>query len=789
MESKRKANGASAADADDRASKRRKLAEFDLSKGETRESTTAYGFNFLEQIRRTADKSGRLVATYFEKLLPREGNEEYYKRTRMPVSLETAEEKLQKGEFQTLAELESYFKRMIANAKEFYPRSSPVYDDAERVRKALSNYMTKRNPAYGTRGYQAQPTPLPPEEDEEEEGEEEEGGEEAEDTKDDEAAKEPKSDEESKEAKGEKETKETEETEETEENKEAEKPQENQETKKTEGTEQTEEAEETEETKEAKETEEAEAAEAAEEAKGAEKVEETQEAEQGSGKDAKGEDEVQPEPKAQPGASDGGEEEVKKAVSRSSRRRSIVLKRRESGRLSKNSAAQPQASPPQPAPQPSPQPAPQPTPPTQPDHQYENVQYKDLTFQQAQEKIVEELLRYNEPEYEGYFEPFHNLPPRSLRDYYRVVSDPLSLKKLQKMVKGVHGRGDNSGTSDFKSWGAFEEKSKLLWTNAYYYNEEGSEIYELAQELEKAFYEQLKKAQAVVQEPSQPKIKLKVGQAAEAPSSSKKITIHVGGRGGSTDSATPHVAPPTNPPAAAVNGATRTSGRLEAARSVSASASLSALAPSPSPSTRGGLKTEDTVRISPAVATPTPVPVPAPAEAPGPARPPPLAIQPRPVEGTPLANGYTEPKRLRRAGKGVDDALISRLRVQVHPSMQAEHPNVLTLLPHPRELQQSATVSLPAQLHRVFVVLKLPDFLFNRQYSLWVLINAQPLKPCMHPLPNQLPQERAFEVALRPGVNAIEAHLIAAVPRSERRPGESEVELEVFTVFVNLMKP
>lgn len=30
--------------------------DYDLSKGESRESTSAYGLNFLEQIRRTADK-------------------------------------------------------------------------------------------------------------------------------------------------------------------------------------------------------------------------------------------------------------------------------------------------------------------------------------------------------------------------------------------------------------------------------------------------------------------------------------------------------------------------------------------------------------------------------------------------------------------------------------------------------------------------------------------------------------------------------------------------------------
>lgn len=85
---------------------------------------------------------------------------------------------------------------------------------------------------------------------------------------------------------------------------------------------------------------------------------------------------------------------------------------------------------------------------------------------------------------DAYFEPFINLPPRALKDYYKVITDPLSLKKLQKIVKGVHGRNDATGVSDFKTWGAFEEKSKLLWTNAYFYNEEGSDIYVLAQELE-----------------------------------------------------------------------------------------------------------------------------------------------------------------------------------------------------------------------------------------------------------------------------------------------------------------
>jgi Bromodomain len=118
--------------------------------------------------------SGRLVATYFETLPPRDRNADYYKKTRMPISLETIQDKLDKKEFSNLSELESYIKRMITNAKEYYARGSQVYEDAERVRKATSNYMTKTNPAYQIRGYQAVPTALPPD-DQDEEGEDGDG--------------------------------------------------------------------------------------------------------------------------------------------------------------------------------------------------------------------------------------------------------------------------------------------------------------------------------------------------------------------------------------------------------------------------------------------------------------------------------------------------------------------------------------------------------------------------------------------------------------------------------------
>lgn len=58
------------------------------------------------------------------------------------------------------------------------------------------------------------------------------------------------------------------------------------------------------------------------------------------------------------------------------------------------------------------------------------------------------------------------------------------MKKLQKLVKGIRSRSDRSGVSEFKSWAAFEEKTSLLWENAYFYNEENSPIANMAKELE-----------------------------------------------------------------------------------------------------------------------------------------------------------------------------------------------------------------------------------------------------------------------------------------------------------------
>ena len=57
--------------------------------------------------------------------------------------------------------VESDLRRMVGNAKSFNEKSSEIFSDAEKIRKALVAFMTQNNPAYKTGNYVPAPTPVP----------------------------------------------------------------------------------------------------------------------------------------------------------------------------------------------------------------------------------------------------------------------------------------------------------------------------------------------------------------------------------------------------------------------------------------------------------------------------------------------------------------------------------------------------------------------------------------------------------------------------------------------------
>ncbi|RYP12833.1 hypothetical protein DL767_011058 [Monosporascus sp. MG133] len=743
MENKRKASGANGHDAgsDDRAAKRRKLQEEfgDLSNGETPESTTAYGLSILESIRATTDKNGRPVSPFFETLPSRSEDPEYYKKIRLPLSLQIIERKLKNAAYPNLSTLESDFKRLVSNAKETNGRQSEVFSDAERVRKAVSNLMVKHNPAYKAGNYQAVATPLPPSpgpdavEEEDAEGEEDVEGEPSSETT----------------AKAEKEQEEEDEQGEQDKQEEQEEQEEQDE--------QEEKDEQEEEDAEGEEDQEAEAEEEEQEEEGEEEEEEEEDEEE----EADDDNDEDPEP------------------------RPVVRRRRRGpGRPPKNSASSQKSAGSGHS--------------GKADTHYENTGYKGLTFQQAQEKIVEDILRKKDESGEyPYFEPFVYLPPRTLKDYYEIIAEPLSLKALQKQVRGQHGRGAATYISDFKSWAAFEDQASLIWKNAYHYNEDGSEIFLMAQELEVSLLTD--QAKQYVPEPPQPKIKLKVSQSSEPPTHPKKITIHVGGKASATGSPAPVTAqsgdgeatrngtPAAKNPFGGTPSGPLNLGQLDKARSVSASAS------SPSPSAAGLVKPEEVARASPAIApqpnTMTFQQFAPPVMPPGPgsngvvSQPPP---PPPPPKQT--AADILEAQKYRPFPIKESEAIMPRLQINTHPSLQVDNRLSFTLPASTIEAQQEITLHVPSTHYRVQIRPMVASFLEaqQREWKLNVLHDTMRLYPS-GPFDNKR-TEPVFETTLRFGVNRMEVSLVAALPKGEKAPNGLNMELERFIVHLNLLK-
>lgn len=130
---------------------------------ESAHTTTDLGLKLVSQLKRSQDKNGRNVAHHFIDLPSRDDYPDYYQQTPMPLSLNMIEQRLQDFQYPNMEQLEADLKRMVQNAKDYNSNKSSIFEDAERIRKALSNYMPKHNPAYLRPDYRAYPTPIPQE--------------------------------------------------------------------------------------------------------------------------------------------------------------------------------------------------------------------------------------------------------------------------------------------------------------------------------------------------------------------------------------------------------------------------------------------------------------------------------------------------------------------------------------------------------------------------------------------------------------------------------------------------
>ncbi|KAJ9648430.1 hypothetical protein H2199_001285 [Coniosporium tulheliwenetii] len=429
------------------------------------------------------------------------------------------------------------------------------------------------------------------------------------------------------------------------------------------------------------------------------------------------------------------------------------------------------------------------------------------TFMEAQDQIVEEIIKYKEPE-SGLeiFQPFVNLPPRSLTDYYHTIKNPVSLKGVQKRVRGVHGRNPPTWKTDLKTWDAFEQEFSMIWKNARLYNEDGSDIYNLSIELEEFFNTRLAEAKSKVQEP--PKMTMKLNMSAAAPS---KPTIKLRLK--------PSPAPqPGSGPGAARNSATPgvmvDSGALERQK-LHVKAGMNGHRPPPprlrrlatpvqrdwrfSPSQVNGVKHEAPAGQSPALGairpsstapdtvsdgrrTSLPAQTPQLASA---AMPPPPSVTPRPPSSSPhphpshLQQGYQYhpsyaapppglANKYRAPGKTAADALLPNVRLSAHPGLKLARDWKLDIPASPELTQQSITLTLPSTHYFIQISPTIPVALTSRAFKIFVTVNHNRLYEVTKP--DRVKGKPLYEGRLEPGkVNRIEVEVVAEAAGASAR--------------------
>ncbi|KAI4090849.1 MAG: hypothetical protein LQ344_004496 [Seirophora lacunosa] len=462
--------------------------------------------------------------------------------------------------------------------------------------------------------------------------------------------------------------------------------------------------------------------------------------------------------------------------------------------------------------------------------------FEGNTFQRAQEKIVAELLDLRNDDDELIAGPFINLPSRELREYYRVIKHPVSLRSVQKAVQGVKGREKPSGVSNFKSWATFEEETSCIWKNAYHYNEDGSDIFEAAKVLESYFYERLEEAKKVVAEPPQPKVRLRMPAKSPEP---PKITLRFGA---SKQSGTTGVSVDNE---ALKRQQDLVNAGMNGQAAVRAGQSDSDAASQPVPMSNGiptlqktaqerpgngstdkpainGVKTETSIGQSPALAavqmstdrsnslgarqSPNPSMMPPPHTGQA-SRLPSGSPHPQSYATNHYTTGYSSTAQFessrRPAGKGrierfpncsslakhAPEALIANLSISTHPGLKINQHFHLNIPPSPTTTQQSITITLPSTSYYLQITPTLASAVMHRPYKIFVTVNnsrvvANPQRP-----EESDARKSLYEHRVMPGMNRIEVEIVAGTPRGAPKTGSGpELEMEKITIFAHLVK-
>ncbi|KAJ5173976.1 Bromodomain [Penicillium coprophilum] len=414
------------------------------------------------------------------------------------------------------------------------------------------------------------------------------------------------------------------------------------------------------------------------------------------------------------------------------------------------------------------------------------------SLQTAQDKIMSELTRLKDSDGEDVSYPFIGKPDRNIyRDYYEIIQHPVSLRSIQKRVRGTDSRKNSSRTTAYPTWQSFEEEVSYVWRNAREYNEDDSDISILAGFLEDHFRRRVAEAKKLVPDPLQvdgtpemPRIKLKVGTP--VPPVAQRLTLKMPGQSSDTlskddgqpsdvtfknesqgpkqDNAGAGLAPqeitrshrgwshggqldsPRSSTTATPSGSEQQqNGSMSAQGLPSSATNTTAVAMSTSqnpPNASFDVSSDVTRHSSSASAFADPL----------------LAYQPH-LNPSPMDS------LLRRPGQDPKMALIRNVQISTHPSLSLQHDFCLDIPPSSLVSQQNITIHLPPSHNVLTVRPRLAPSTSQRQVKIVALMGMQRLHPSGDA--NTL----SYDIHLHPGMTKVDLEAIAGPARGVPKSG------------------
>ncbi|CAG8367313.1 unnamed protein product [Penicillium salamii] len=424
-----------------------------------------------------------------------------------------------------------------------------------------------------------------------------------------------------------------------------------------------------------------------------------------------------------------------------------------------------------------------------PESQESEVDFEGDSLQSAQDKIMSELTRLQDDDGQEVAYPFIGKPDRTLyRDYYELIQHPVSLRSIQKKVRGTDSRKNTSKTTAYPTWQSFEEEVSYIWRNAREYNEDDSEISALAGILESYFGQRVEEAKKLVPNPQTddtletPRIKLKIstsgppiaGESTGRMPESSDTTTQTNGQSANImanhESSRPHQGTPSGSAGQNVSTSPRTRS-LRTLDSPGPSVATTSTSDQPNPSGARGLS--GLVKNEPPLSMST-------SQAPSHA-----------IFGT-LADSahdlFPRPSPmdsvLRRPGQDSSTALIRNVRIATHASLSLQPDFCLDIPPSSLVSQQTITIHLPPSHNLLTLKPRLAASTSQRQVKIVALTGMQRLHSSGDAT------TPAYDIRLHPGMTKVDLEAIVGPAKGVPRTGPpgADVEYERVTIFFNLLR-